>query len=224
MQFTCPCGQKELSIPEDKLPAADVFALKCPHCDKKVRVDKADPSRVTSTFAEPQAEQATAGAPAEPTAPPAPTAPPVPPVPTVEPDNFPPGAKVAFLMLADGGWKNAAESFFKAKDYEVSTADDPAVALQKVRLNDYDVVVTDNTSLLDGLGELPGLKRRSLNVMAVAEGGESQDSQKAFTLGVNSFLAVSDSGKAQSLLEDGLKAYDLYYEMLTRAQEALSAA
>lgn len=68
MRISCTHCGKNLGIPDDKVPAKP-FALTCPSCQKRFRVDPAEQERGTAPAA---AAEAPAGAPAEPVGPPGP--------------------------------------------------------------------------------------------------------------------------------------------------------
>lgn len=213
MQFTSPYSNKEFTIPDEKLPSADRFSMKCPFTGKKILFLRiGDKIKITAGEA---AREAASEEPAKPALK----------LPQVEPDVYPPGAKVAFLYLKDGAWAPAAESFFKGKEYHVSTAGDELEAVAKLRLNDYDVLVAedgDASALLqEEIASWPGVKRQHTNFMLVGDAGISNDPKAAFSKGANAYLAQSDGAKASDLLEGALTGYEHYYQMLSIARKQL---
>ncbi|BBD07804.1 hypothetical protein [Desulfovibrio ferrophilus] len=213
MQFTSPYSNKEFTIPDEKLPAADRFSMKCPFTGKKILFLRVgDKIKVTAT------EQAREEAPAK-------SEKPALKLPQVEPDVYPPGSKVAFLFLQDGTWASSSQSFFQGRDYYVSTAADELEAIAKLRLNEYDILVAEDGAgsvrLQEEVASWPGGKRRAANVVLVGSQGQSNDPKAAFAKGVNAYLAQSDGAKASDLLEGALTGYELYYQMLEMARKQL---
>jgi len=213
MQFNSPYINKEFTIPDEKLPAADRFSMKCPFTGKKMLFLRlGDKIKVTA---------GEASRPDEPEEP----AKPALKLPQVEPDVYPPGAKVAFLYLQDGGWTSGAEAFFKGHEHYVSSSADELEAVAKLRLNDYDVLVVQDGAgsvvLQEEISAWPGTKRRRTNVVLVGGAGGSHDPKAAFAKGANSYLALSDGAKAADLLEGALTGYEHYYQMLNIARKQL---
>ncbi|WP_461209370.1 hypothetical protein [Desulfocurvus sp. DL9XJH121] len=214
MQFKSPYNGKEFSIPDEKLPDAPRFAMKCPFTGKKMVFERGEQG-----FSVTAAETVAPG-PAPRPAPPEPVKPALN-LPQVEPEVFAPGSKVAFLFLADGAWAEGARSFFAGKGYEVSGASDELEAIAKLRLGEYHVLVAQDgegaANLLDEVAGWPGGKRRSVNFLLVGGDAPSNDQQAAFVKGVNAYLALADGPRAGDLLEGALRGYDLYYQLMNMA-------
>jgi len=211
-----PYVNKEFNLPDEKLPDAARFAMKCPFTGKRIVFEKQDGQFVVSAGEAagshtPPAQQA---APQE--------AQPALKLPQVEPDIYAPGTKVAFLFL-EAGWLEAARSFFQGKGYAVSTASDELEAIAKLRLNNYDVVMVEDSAKSKQLrGEIcswHGSKRRGVNFILVGGQGRSNDPQAAFFEGSNSYLAASDEAQARDLLEGALTGYNMHYQLLETAKK-----
>jgi hypothetical protein len=202
MRMTCPCGEREINIPDDKLPAVPKFGLKCPYCQKKLIAERVGDT-LRSTFAEPQPA-------------PAPSASAEPRLPAVEPDIFPPGASSAFLELDNAAWRKAAEDFLKEQGFYISEAEETLVGVAKLRLNNYRVVLLedrpDTAPLLQEISSWPGHKRRSVNVLMIGSGAASMQPAIAFEKSVNAYLNEADVSRAGLLLAETLDAYELYYQ------------
>ncbi|MDY7000846.1 MAG: zinc-ribbon domain-containing protein [Thermodesulfobacteriota bacterium] len=212
MRLSCPNCQKELNIPDDKLPDVNRFVLTCPSCRDKMTVDRDGDKVSASPVGRPiPAPEAPPEAPAEPQ------------LPVVEPEVFPPGSKVVFLSLHDPAWKGAVESFFKDKGYNLSSSDDVLEAVAKLRLNHYDVFVTEDSDacapLMSEVNSWPGFRRRDLNCILVGEESASLQPQAAFEKGVNFYLNKSDASRAGELFADVCRGFDLYYRMFALAAE-----
>lgn len=210
-----PYANKEFNLPDDKLPDAARFALKCPFTGKRIVFEKRDGEYVISAGETQGSHAPTQPGPRE-------AAAPALKLPQVEPDIHPPGTKVAFLYL-EGGWVGSATEFFKGKGYAVSTASDELEAIAKLRLNNYDVVVSEcsgkSVRLRGEIGSWQGGKRRSVNFVLVGDQGQSNDLKVAFVEGANSFLALSDESQARDLLEGALAGYEMHYLLAESAKK-----
>ena len=213
MRFLCACGEKEISIPDDKVPQVPRFALKCPFCQKKLVVERVGDG-LKASFAE---------APAPAPAAPVPPEPAEPKLPAVEPDVFPPGSVTAFLEVDDVAWRSAAEDIFKARGIYYSEAAETLVGVAKLRLNNYQVILvedgTDSAPLLKEISAWPGIKRKGVNVVMVGGAAPSMQPNIAFEKSVNFYLNHADSGRAKELLEECLAGYDLYYRPFAMVEE-----
>ncbi len=210
MHLSCPSCQKELNIPDDKLPDANRFVLTCPNCRNKMTVERDFDSVSASPAGEPPSA-------------PASEAPARQELPAVEPEAFPPGSKVVFLSLHDPAWKGAVEGFFKDKGYHLSSSDKVPEAVAKLRLNQYDVLVTEDSEtyapLMREVNSWSGLRRRNLNCILVGDNAGSLEPQAAFEKGVNFYLNKSDANKAGELFADVCQGFDLYYRLFALAAE-----
>jgi predicted Zn finger-like uncharacterized protein len=194
MDIRCASCGRDLRIPEDKLPAAPRFKVRCPQCSAEIAVDR--------SVAAPRPDIAPARK--------------IPDAPALEPEFFPPGARTVFLFLGGAGlWLDEARAFFKGRGYFESTASSPGEAIQKLRLNTYDVLLIEdspeNVSVLSDIAEWSGLKRREVNLCLVGDRAASLDRRASFLCGVNGYLNVADGPRAAELLEGLLKEYEEYY-------------
>jgi len=211
MRFTCSNCSKELNIPDSKLPETPKFKVKCPHCQERVVLEK--PRKVADMemapdlsreHEEPDAEQASSGAQ------------------QMEPEIFPPGARIVFMALDSQRWTEEAHNFFQEMGYHESRASEVREAVMKLRLNDYHVLLIEDSSkyqpLLNELGVWPGIKRRTLNVVLIGEHAQSMDPQIAFRKGVNTYINAHELERGHELFGMALKAYDEYYRYLSMAR------
>ena len=210
MRFLCACGEKEINIPDEKVPAVPKFALKCPFCQKKLVVERQGDT-VKASFAEP--------VPAAPAAPVAQE----PQLPAVEPDVFPPGSTTAFLELDDAAWRTAAEEVFKAKGIYYSEAAETLAGVAKLRLNNYQVILVEDCEdcapLLAEISSWPGLKRKGVNVVMIGDAAPSMQPNIAFEKSVNFYLNHADGGRAKELIAECLAGYELYYRPFAMVAE-----
>jgi len=117
--------------------------------------------------------------------------------------------------MKDGGWTEAAKSFFKDKGYQINVVQDELEAIALLRLGEYDVLLAE-----EGEGS-PGGKRRGVNYVLVGDAAPSNDPKTAFVKGANTYLALSDGARAGDLLEGALTGYELYYQLLDMAYKQL---
>lgn len=216
MRIQCTsCGQT-MQIPDDKLPDAPRFLVRCPQCQQAVTVDRNAPD---------QAQTAGSQAPPAPSAPvqaPAAPGPEVPP--GLEPDVFPPGARTAFVDLRDPSWGQAAQAHLAAQGFFTATASSPGEAVGRLRLNSYELIlVQDDGPGRQALAEIAawnGLKRRESNVVLAGRGAASLDPQAAFLAGVNAWLNLDDAGRVPDLLVQAMDLFELHYRPLNEAKAA----
>ena len=210
MRFNCSSCQRELNIPEDKLPSSDKFKVRCPKCKQELILEKSKAltEGAKPGDAEPMMEQGfSSGLDSI----------------TIEPEIFPPGAKIVFTMVNDERWLEAISSFFQEMGYYESTAGSEDEATLKVRLNDYHVIILEdeeaNRQIFDEVGTWNGLRRRECNVIALGRDAPSLDSKMSFELGVNFYLNKQDLVAANDLFRDLLRGYSDYYRWLYSARE-----
>ena len=211
MLFKCSNCQKELNIPDDKLPSTPRFKVKCPHCQERVVLDRNAPQdqgiqlemapdlRHEQEFEEEQVK-----------------------TPHVEPEIFPPGARIVFVALNSKRWIEESANFFQEMGYHESRARDVQEAVMKLRLNDYHVLLVEDTpqfaSIIREIGLWPGIKRRKLNVVCIGEHAQSLDPRISFKMGINTYINVHETERGHDLFAMALKGYDEYYRYLQIAQ------
>ncbi len=239
MKFRCPCGEKEMNIADEKLPADGRMSFPCPVCKKVILLDSArtpDPARfedegaggaAPSSTPSPSSAGQQAAAQAAPaqtvasatsTAPSnggaAPSAPALgqPPA-ALEPEMIPHGAKAALVAVSDPSWLRVAAGFFRDKGYYLLEEADPTLAAQKLLINAVDVALVEETAawqpVLTEITRRPGLKRRETCLIVIGA-AKSLDSYAAFLLGADWTLFEGDVDRAEELLG----------EMLARQEDA----
>ena len=214
MRFMSPYANKEINLPDEKVPDADRFSLKCPFTGKKILVKK-NPNGVTVEAAEPLEPQSPAGvdslqAQREE-------------LPSVEPEMAPPGAKIAFVHVRSEAWALAATDYAQKAGFYVSRADDALTAAAKLRLNDYDMLFIeeggDGERLKSEINSWPGLKRRAANFLLLGDAAESMQPDAAFEKGANYYFNLNDSDAAQRLFKEADDGYGRYYRPLREAEK-----
>lgn len=147
--------------------------------------------------------------------------------PRVEPDFFPPGSKVCFLCLSDENAVSSLQNIFKNQGYLTSKTADIPTAVQKLRLNQYQCIVTqagpEFRDILSEISSWPGNVRRDVNLILMGEQEPSFHQQKAFTSGANFYLNINELERMDELIRQTIETYNEYYQPWNQAREALDA-
>jgi len=181
MLVACPTCEKQFKLRDDKLPDAGVFRITCPSCSGEIVV-----RRDTPDIDEPDASVG------EKTVP-------------LEPEVFPVGVRVAFVLVDHGSTGERLKSVLQEKGYAVSEAGGAAEAVEKVRMNRYHLLcIEDGESgreVLNVVNSWPGIRRREVNVVMLGEQAHSLDPGISFYRGVNGWLHPGDGDLFGDLLE-----------------------
>ncbi|WP_028575243.1 hypothetical protein [Desulfonatronovibrio hydrogenovorans] len=144
--------------------------------------------------------------------------------PEVEPDYYPPGSKVSFLCLEDQVLFQSFQDLFEQAGYLVTGSSNVQVAVQRLRLNRYQVVVIEDQArfrpVFQETGRWSGRDRRDVNLIALGDRSASLHQQMAFVLGVNYYLNKKDMPRMQDLIKQVIAGYDEYYQPWKLAREA----
>ncbi len=193
MRTVCPNCERQLIIPDEKIPQAASFKLVCPGCKQSFTVSP------SPTIAEAKKE----------------TLSPLPSPPPVEPDFFAPGTKTALLVLRDQAWTESLERLLQERGYHVTALNDPSQAAAKLQVNVYDVTLIEDSDWgrepLRLLHAWPGTKRRNINVILIGQAGESLHPGLSFRKGVDSYFHVQDHTRSKELLQASLDSFAAAY-------------
>jgi predicted Zn finger-like uncharacterized protein len=203
MRLTCEHCEYAFDLPDSKVPNASRFRFRCPKCGERNFWDRDQAEREPGeTGAGAQDEDG---------------------VEDMEPEMYPPGEKVAFVFIQDETWREKAEQYCFQAGYHVSTAEKPAEAMQKLRLNSYNMVILEdrqeNARVLQEIGKWPGWLRREVNCIMVGDQAESFDPNMAFVQGVNSYLTLNEADQAEELLERAQRSLSRYLELWRLARQ-----
>lgn len=195
MRLQCQDCGKQFNLPQDKIPETGHFAFTCPNCKKKNKVElNLGKDTSARTAGRPQSES------------------PAPPEARVEPDLFPPGSKAGFVYLQDEAWFGKVHDSLTAKGYYLSQPSSPQEAVQKLRLNVYDLVCIEDSpdaeGLLQEISLWPGRRRREVNCLLLGEYDRSFDPAVTFIRAVNCVLAKKDIESAHTLLEQADEQFE----------------
>ncbi|MFP4070661.1 MAG: zinc-ribbon domain-containing protein [Desulfovibrionales bacterium] len=211
MFITCPTCSQNFELPDSKVPDAPKFGVKCPSCRERIVVKgkndvPAGPPETVFDGDETEEFVLLGGRT------------------TIEPDIFPPGSRVVFSFVQSSAWNKTIESFFSDRGYYLGKAASVGEAVQKLRLNEYQVVIVDdrhsNRPVLKEIGTWPGKKRRWVNVILLGDGGKSMNPNDAFIRGINAYLNINDLDKAEELFDEILKGFEIHNELWSAVSEA----
>lgn len=199
MRITCPNCQKQLSIADEKIPTGSAFKALCPGCKASFTVD-------ASVSAKPLPRPTALASP-------------------VEPDIFPPGAKVVALALHDAQWSETLRDSFQDLGYHISLLEDVDTALGKLKVNVYDVIVIQEGGsfhvLVEQIHSWPGTKRRKTNLVLIGEDGESLHPGLAFKKGADSYFHRTDHARTMDLVSSAVQTFDATYRTWHTAMQKL---
>lgn len=206
MQITCSHCQRNLNLPDEKIPA-QAFALTCPGCQNRIQVDPAKAAESPVTPAAPVAPDPAAVASATPA--------PATPAPTTggeiqfeslltmrDPDKdlfdsiYPAAAVVALGSAAPQPFEAGLRHLGMKEVYHFS---DLPTATRELLEHDFSILVIlfDRATAppfepLKPLYELPLSTRRDTFVVLVADNVRSLDGQTAFYLQLNCLVATQE--------------------------------
>lgn len=136
-------------------------------------------------------------------------------VPTA-PETFPHDAVVAFVFCTQVIFSQRIKSSLKKNGIYVSEALSISEAIEKVRVNYYDIIIIEESNVSNALYEIfkkwNGLRRREVNIVVVGANCQSLQGQDAFLRGVNSVIGKSDNDEIDKYLELALAEYKKYIE------------
>jgi PleD family two-component response regulator len=143
----------------------------------------------------------------------------------VPPEHFPHDATVAFLFVRDKKLAERITLFLKSRGIFVSEARQVHEALDKVRINYYNILILEDTdparSILDVVKKWNGLRRREVNIILVESGSQSLRADEAFYRGVNAVIGQNDAERIESVLELAMDEFKSYLELWTVAAQKL---
>lgn len=145
----------------------------------------------------------------------------------VGPEHFPHNAVVAFIFVQDQSLNTNIENFFRDKDIYISQAQNITQALEKLRINYYDLLILEDGEtvrpIMDLVKKWDGLRRREVNIIVVHSAGPSLQEQEAFLRGVNAVISRDDAPQITKFLNLALDNYNYGLEPWLLAEKKLQA-
>jgi hypothetical protein len=212
MRLSCPHCDRQLSVPDDKVPTGRSFKLVCPQCAKPFSVD---PDSISGPVSGHAPGKFSGANPAQSTPPPPSTA--------EEADFYPPGAKIAFVFVRDPEWNTALSSTLSEQGYHLAVPGDTAEAIRKIDAAAYELVFIDHAphgaEVLQRVHGWPGIQRRGVNVVLIGGEAKSLHPDASFCNGVNWYLHQNDVAEVPWLVRTVIDGYEETYKMWRLAAE-----
>lgn len=198
MRITCDNCSKEFSLPEDKLPNAQRFRVKCPSCANRIAVERpAGQSADGGTSGEPSqgseamdtGEEEFAG---------------------LTPDR----ERNGLILFQDRDLLEAVRASLEQSGYRVAAAGSSEEARRIFSTNPLSLVVLEDVEehlpMLRDVHSQPGFVRRGINCVLVGDQAKSLDTRAAFIRGVNTYLSSKDKDRFGELLTHSLGKYSQF--------------
>ncbi len=145
----------------------------------------------------------------------------------VAPEHFPHDATVAFLFVTNKGLSERISLFLKSRGIFVSQSTLIHEALDKVRINYYNILILEDSehsrAILALVRKWNGLRRRDVNVILVETDCTSLHSSEAFYRGVNAVIGSKDNERVESILDLAMGEFKSYSELWAVAAQRLNA-
>ena len=215
MEITCDSCQAKLKIPDEKIPAGKKATVTCPKCKGKITItpdaeshpEAADKSAGDlSGFGFEEESFGEEDAPEE-----------ARPFQFIEEEG-----EVALVCETDPVIRKSVTDVLTLMEYNVTTAQDPREALKKMRYQNYDVIVVDETFGIDDpdtngiliyLERLPMETRRNMFVAMISDRFRTMDYMMAFNKSVNLIVNKENAAEVDKILSKGLTDYDMFYRI-----------
>jgi hypothetical protein len=143
----------------------------------------------------------------------------------VAPEHFPHDATVALLFVKNRALADRISVFLKSRGIFVSEAGLIHDALDKVRINYYNIIILEESehskSILAVVRKWNGLRRRDVNIILVETDCKSLHSNEAFFRGVNAVISAKDSERIENILDLALGEFKSYMEPWAVASQRL---
>lgn len=127
------------------------------------------------------------------------------------------------MYVPDNELAERIGDFLKSKGIYISEAQTVTVALEKMRINYYQMLILEENdasqAILNATRKWDGLRRRDINVVYVNTDTQSMQQSEAFFRGVNFVIGKADAKRIDHFLEIILKEYENYKEMWLLAEK-----
>lgn len=230
MEMTCTACSARLAISDAKVPQNAVFTVTCPKCQTKTRVSTKGEGRA----APPDAATVVAAAP-----PPALAVPPSEPVSYLSEafeeedwsvavsteEDFVENQKLALLCLAQPTIHAEVKTTLEGMGYTVHLPDTAEDAIQKIRRNQYALVILHeayggsgkHNLVLQAIQPMAMSLRRNMCVGLVGKFFRTFDHMTAFAQSVNFVVAERELSKIKAIARQAVAANDKFYRVFREA-------
>ena len=212
MQVECSSCNKEINIPDNKIPKDQAFNLTCPGCKTKMRVDQhlkpaAPDARsldAASLVVDEEFDE------------------------DEEIEIYDEHDKIALILdrVNDDQWTTALTDL----EYKIQRAKSPEHAVHKLRFNQYHVVVFHekygDTNLRDSpfyeyVRDMPMHTRRKTFIAIVGENFKTLDNMEALAYSVNLVVNQKDIDQLETVLKKSIGDNDTFYKVYRETMTAL---
>lgn len=214
MKVNCHSCQKVLNVPDDKIPADKPLTFKCPGCQSPVSVSRPAESPQGGGQAQPAENRV--------------------PEDTTnlrnlmesmesEMDMLEEGSRRA--LIADEGNFDHLSKSLKKMQYTISKVDSQKDALDKMAVNEYEVVLLnerfagvppDKNAFHMYLEQMTMDRRRKMFVVLVGKNFTSLDNMTAFVKSVNMVLSEGDLGNFDLIFKKAINDNETFYHIFNR--------
>jgi hypothetical protein len=213
MQVECSSCNKEINIPDNKVPQGQAFNLTCPSCKTKMRVDQhlkpptTDPAEsvdATSMLVDEEFED------------------------DEEIDIYDEHDKIALILdrQNDDLWTTALTEL----EYKLQRAKSPEHAVHKLRFNQYHVVVfhekfggttLETSPLYEFIRDMPMDTRRKTYIALVGENFKTLDNMEALAYSVNLVINEKELDQLETILKKSIGDNETFYKVYRETMTAL---
>ncbi len=210
MKVNCSACQHEVNIPDDKVPAGQVFNLTCPNCKEKMRVDQhlkqEEPEETIDAFNFATSDDFNDDEVLE----------------IYDEDD-----KVALVLDQDNGdfWVDTLNEM----GFKIQTATSEDHAIHKIKFTEFDLVILHenfqstpfrDSSVYKYLTSIPMMIRRHIFFVLVGAEFKSMNNMEAFSLSANVLVNEKDFEKAKVILKKSMTDNEHFYKVF---RESLAA-
>ncbi len=214
MQVECSSCNKEINIPDNKIPQGQAFNLTCPSCKTKMRVDQhlkppaSDPAETvdaTSMVVDEDFEDD-----------------------EEEIEIYDEHDKIALILdrQNDDLWTTALTEL----EYKLQRANSPEHAVHKLKFNQYHVVAfhekfggstLETSPLYKFLMDMSMDTRRKIFVALVGENFKTLDNMEALAYSVNLVINQKELDQLEAILKKSIGDNDNFYKVYRETMTAL---
>jgi hypothetical protein len=229
MQVSCTQCQRDINIPDAKVPEGQAFNLTCPGCKSKFRVDQHLKNESADAPTSPPA-----AAPASPEEQPI-----VPPPQKVEVSEIDTSGLIVdedededeeleiydddemVALILDDSNRKVWIDVLEEKGYRFQFAHSPEHAIHKMKFYKFSIVVLEesfggvtmgSSPIYKHIIEMPMVDRRNIFVVLVGEKFRSTNNMEAFTYSVNLVINPKDFGKVGMILKKSIIENEAFYK------------
>ena len=215
MEIRCEECRAVIQIPDERVPQNSTFRLNCPRCKRKILAS----TKTTNSLEERRTNVSLDAAPAGVT--PLGNDDPVDDLPDAM-DYLSPGQSAALVCINRAESRGEAKEMLEGIGYVVDMPSAAAHALQRLRFNQYHLILLDDDfegkSPNPVAGYLAALNmniRREMLVVLIGQRFKTADHLQAFMESVNLLLHPDDLPQLVTFLSRGLRDHERFYKVFT---------